>query len=193
MKGDEMAGKTKSESSLKELKIVRKFLQRNNLVSLVDLLSKTCDKARGAKVALGGMEVPVSSSACVSFTNIEWDSDGFFQPAEPTRLTVPPGLGGRYLIQVATRWLDHREPESEEPLPDSYYYAFVMKNGSGHPAGNDARSTANNVEGEATGSTQHFMYETDLAEGDFVELWLWQAFGSPIHCDIHFLVRRVGS
>jgi len=188
-----MGEKSKADRSANELKIVRKFLQRNHLSSLVELLKEACDRACGAKVAKGGVVVPEDQKVPVSFSNIDWDSDGFFQPSDSTRLTVPAGLGGRYLIQAATRWIDHREPAGGDPLPDSYYYAFVMRNGSGHPAGNDARCTANNVEGEATGTTQHFMHETHLNGGDFIELWLWQAFGSPIHCDVHFQLRRVGS
>lgn len=182
-----------SNRAADELTIVRKFLRRNNLLLLVQLLKESCGRVCNVKLGRGGMEVPKEVKTPVSFSNIEWDSVGFFQPSEPTRLTVPAGLGGRYLIQVATRWLDHRDPLlGKEPQPDSYYYAFVMRNGSGHPAGNDARCTANNVEGEATGTTQHFMYETGLAEGEFVELWLWQGFGSPIHCNIHFQMRRLG-
>lgn len=183
----------KLDSAADELEIVRKFLRRNNLQLLVQLLKESCDRVCEVKLSRGGMDVPINESTPVPFSNIEWDSVGFFEPSEPTRLTVPAGLSGRYLIQAATRWVDHQEPLDPDPTPDSYYYAFMMHNGSGHPAGNDARCTTNNVEGGATGTTQHFMYETELAEGDFVELWLWQGFGTPIHCDIHFQMRRLGS
>lgn len=187
-----MSENPRSNHAADELSIVRKFLRRNNLLALVQILKESCDRVCEVKLARGGMEVPKDVSTPVPFSNIEWDSVGFFEPSEPTRLTVPAGLGGRYLIQAATRWLDHREPLGEGSLPDSHYYAFMMCNGSGHPAGNDARCTANNVEGGATGTTQHFMYETELVAGDFVELWLWQGFGTPVHCDIHFQMRRLG-
>jgi len=183
----------RSNPAKEELRIVRNFLRRNNLQLLVQLLKESCDRVCEAKLARGGMDVPKDERTPVPFSNIEWDSVGFFEPSEPTRLTVPTGLGGRYLVQASTRWLDHRQSSNEEAPPDSHYYAFMMHNGSGYPAGNDARCTANNVEGGATGTTQHFMYETDLAAGDFVELWLWQGFGTPIHCDIHFQMRRLGS
>lgn len=187
-----MAEKTRSNAAVNELKIVREFLDRNNLALLVKLLKESCDQLCEAKVTRPGLEVPANEMTPVQFTGIEWDSVGFFEPSEPTRLAIPAGLGGRFLIQAATRWLDHRDSLNEEPPPDSYFYAFVIHNGSGHPPGNDARCTANNVEGGATGTTQHFMYETELVAGDFVELWLWQGFGSPIHCDTHFQIRRLG-
>lgn len=187
-----MAQNSRSIQAADELTIVRKFLRRNNLLALVQLLKESCDRVCEVKLARGGLDVPKDVSTPVPFSNVEWDSVGFFESSEPTRLTIPAGLGGRYLIQTATRWLDHRDFPGEEPPPDSYFYAFVMHNGSGHPAGNDARCTANNVEGGATGTTQHFTYETELVAGDFVELWLWQGFGTPVHCDTHFQMRRLG-
>ncbi len=188
-----MSEKAKSDQGSRELAIVRKFLQRNNLQSLVQLLKKASDPACGAKITRGAMDVPMGTHTSVSFTNTDWDSDGFFQAGHPTRLTVPEGLGGRYLIQVAIRWLNEWDPAGGDPPADSYYYAYVMLNGTGHPAGNDARSTANDVEGGATGTTQHFVYETDLAEGSYAELWLWQEYEAERRCDVYFQMRRVGS
>ncbi len=177
----------------KELRIVRAFLERNNLEAVVDLLSEVCDQVRGVKAKKGAMDVPENSHTIVSFTNTEWDSDAFFDPQYPTRLTVPNGLGGRYFFQAAIRWLnDPGGPPPDQPV-DSYYYAFITLNEDPHPAGNDARSTANDTEGGATGTTQHFTFETNLAEGNFVELRLWQGYGPHRRCDVNFQMRRVGS
>jgi hypothetical protein len=34
----------------------------------------------------------------------KWDSDGFFNPAQPSRVTIPSGLRGRYSVRLTIRW-----------------------------------------------------------------------------------------
>ncbi|RLE36526.1 MAG: hypothetical protein DRJ61_00560 [Acidobacteria bacterium] len=187
-----MPEKRKLDLSAKELGIVQSFLQRNNLEAVVGLLNEAGDHVRGVKAKKGAMDVPENSHTTVSFTNTEWDFDNFFDPQYPTRLTVPNGLGGRYFFQVALRWLNDPGALPPNQPNDSYYYAFITLNGDPHPAGNDARSTANDTEGGATGTTQHFTFETNLAEGDFAELRLWQGYGPHRRCDVCFQMRRVG-
>lgn len=168
-----------------ELEIVREFLERNNLVHVVELLQQAVP--HGAKATKGAQVVRPNETTTATFDGPQWDSDGYFDADQPTRLTVPTALRGRYFIQVAIRWLN-----DADVTPDSYYHAFLSVNGSSHPAGNDARSTANDTEAGATGTTQHFTFETNLGDGDYVELHVWQGFGSDRRCDLYFQMRRVG-
>ncbi len=74
-----MDKKLKQNLSGKELELVRDFLQRNNLEAIAELLKKSHDRIHGAKITAGAMHVPADTHTAVSFTNTEWDSDGFFQ------------------------------------------------------------------------------------------------------------------
>ncbi len=186
-----MTEKRRQDLAEMELRMVRAFLHRNNLDSLIGILKDAGGRPRGAKVTRGAMDVPENDHTTVSFSSVDWDSDTFFDPQYPTRLTVPIGLAGRYFFQVAIRWLNDSSGGPPANGDDSYHYAYISLNGDHNPAGNDARSTANDVEGGATGTTQHFTFETNLAQGDYAELRLWQGFNPHRNCDVCFQMRRV--
>jgi hypothetical protein len=179
-----------------ELKIVREFLRRNNIDEMCAALKLIGEELHGAKVTAGSHPVPVEQKPAIPFQNVEWDSDGFFDSNEPTRATVPVGLGGKYFVQVAVRWHNPEEVVPPPPIPldiqDSYYYAFVSRNGSEHAVGPEARPTANKVANGATGTTQHFTFDLDLDGGDFIEVKLYQGFYDPVRADVVLSIRRVG-
>lgn len=189
MKDKKLAG----SAGEKELKLVRKFLKRNNLEALANMISAADDKARGAKVTRGSAGVESNVDTAVEFRNVLWDSDGYFDPTTPTRLTIPTGLGGRYLLQVALRWQHDDGPLTPPNDTESYFHAFITQNGETDAFDNDVRSSANKVNGGAVATSQHFMAETELKAGDFAELWLAQQFGVDKRCDVYFTIRRVGS
>lgn len=189
-----MKDKKSAESAHeKELKIVRKFLKRNNLETVVDMISAADDIAHGAKVTRGSAQVVSLVDTAVEFHDVYWDSNGYFDSGTPTRLTVPTGLGGRYLLQVALRWQHDDGPMTPPNDTESYFHAFITLNGNTDGFDNDVRSSANKVTGGAVATSQHFMAETQLNAGDFVELWLAQQFGVNKRCDAYFTLRRVGS
>jgi len=192
---DERGEEKKLELVEEELKIVRKFLRRNNLDEMYALLLQIGDELHSAKVTAGSHPVPADEKTAIPFQHVEWDSDGYFDDQETTRLTVPAGLGGRYFVQVAIRW-HNTEAAPETPIMaeirDSYYYAFVSLNGSEHAVVTNARSTANKVGFGATGTTQHFSFDLDLSDGDFIEARLWQDFFDPVRADVFLELRREG-
>jgi len=189
-----MKDKKSAASALeKELKIVRKFLKRNNLEALVNMISAADDIAHGVKVTRGSAQVVSNVDTAVEFRNVYWDSDGYFETEAPTRLTVPTGLGGRYLLHVALRWQHDDGPLTPPNDTKSYFHAFITLNGNNDGFDNDVRSSANKVIGGAVATSQHFMAETQLNAGDFVELWLAQQFGVDKRCDAYFTIRRVGT
>jgi hypothetical protein len=65
-------------------------------------------------------------------------------------------------------------------------------NGSEHAVGFYARSTAAKVGHGATGTTQHFTFDLNLGDGDFIELKLWQDFFDPVRSDVALEARRIG-
>lgn len=187
----------KLEIATEELKIVRRFLRRNRLNEVYCVLQQIGSDVHGAKVIAGGHSVPADEKSSVVFQNVEWDSDGYFDNQEATRLTVPGGLAGRYFIQIAVRWLNTEETNVPAAiianLKESFYYAFASLNGSPNAIDVDARSTANKVGHGATGTSQHFTFDLNLDDGDFVEINLWQDFFDPVSADVVFSFRRVGN
>jgi len=187
--------KKELEIAKEELKIVRKFLRRNNLDEIYKLLLQIGDELHSAKVAVGLHPVPADQKTPIPFQHVDWDSDGYFDDQEPTRLTVPTGLSGRYFVKVAIRWHNTEEaPGPPDPvIRDSFYYAFVSSNGSENAVVTAARATANKVGHGATGTTQHFTFDLDLDDGDYLEVRLWQDFYDPVRADVFFELRRVGN
>jgi hypothetical protein len=192
---DDHIEEKKLEIAKEELKIVRKFLRRNKFDEMYGFLQQICADLHSVKVTAGMHPVPADQKTPIPFQNADWDSDDYFDDQEPTRLTVPTGLGGRYFVQVAIRWHNTEEaPGPPDPvIRDSFYYAFVSSNGSENAVLTAARSTANKVGHGATGTTQHFTFDLDLDDGDYLEVRLWQDFYDPVRADVFFELRRVGN
>ena len=152
----------------------------------------------GAKVenAVGGQPVASDTSEQGTFEHVDWDSGGFFDAAQPTRLTVPPGLAGRYRIDVAIRWMhDGSSQPGYTPPADGFFYAFIARDGQPAAFSEDARATANMVVA-ASSTSQHFGCETHLSAGQFVELILWHRYGTvngqTPKAKVFFQLRCVG-
>jgi len=125
----------------------------------------------------------------VSFAAVDWDSGGFFAASQPKRLRVPSGKSGRYLTQLAIRYVATSDPMSPPSDPtSSYYYAEILVNNQ--PPGNDARATAARVP-HATGTTQLIVYEADLEAGDRIQARLWHGFSDQVRADVYLQTRRV--
>jgi hypothetical protein len=185
----------KLEIAKEELKIVRKFLRRNKFLEMYTVLQQVCDDLHGAKVLSGGIPISTKQKTAVPFQSVDWDPDGYFDSGEPTRLTVPEGLGGRYFVQAAVRWLNPElsfAPPDLDDINDAYYYAYVSKNGIDGALGLEAHSTTEKVGFGATGTTHHFTFDIALSADEFIELWLFQEFFDPVRADMALTLRRLG-
>ena len=89
---DKRSEEKKLELAKEELKIVRKFLRRNNLDEMCTLMLQVGSELHTAKVAAGMQPVPADEKTAIPFQHVDWDSDEYFDDQEPTRLTVPQGL-----------------------------------------------------------------------------------------------------
>ena len=142
----------------------------------------------GAKVVAASVIVP-TQGVKVPFATIEWDSGSFFASTAPRRLRIPNGQAGRYVTQIAVRYVALSDPASPPVDPtSSYYYAEILVNDQ--VPGNDARSTAARVP-HATGTTQLIVYEANLAAGDRLQARLWHDFPDQVRADVSFQTRRI--
>jgi hypothetical protein len=112
----------------------------------------------------------------VSFDTEALDLGGFFNPGQPTRLTIPVKLGGWYQVFCTVRWVIPEfvsythDPDQEA---SSYFYTWLKRNNA--VMSNEARSTTNRVTG-SKGSSQVMAMETHFDAGDVVNLVLWHNF-----------------
>lgn len=135
-----------------------------------------------------------------------WDSDTFYSSAEPSRITIPNNLAGRYRAQAMIMWSrgaggtftviqrDGNGPNS------GYFSAAIVANGS-TPSPRENLSVAA-VVANATRTTHSLVWETDLASGDYLELSVVQNVigvdtSLPPHSDVltveaNITVTRLG-
>ncbi len=173
-----------------ELKIVRKFLKKNNIDDLIMALSTWCCQAPGARVSRGQNSVPQGSQSTLNLDQIvEWDTDGFFDAGQPSRLTIPAGFEGRYLVHVMLSWYRIMgTPWTVAERDGGFFNACLAKNGVGPLDG--SRSNAAPVV-MAKHTTQRILWEGELAAGDFVELNAWQEVADEVVVDAWLTLRRV--
>lgn len=107
-----------------------------------------------------------------------WDTDGFHSPStNPARLTVPAGLGGRYVVQGYGIWESNTAGNRQ---------LYIRKNGSS----NVATAFTDSAAGIA-----RFSVDTEIAlsAGDYVDLVAWHNAGSGVELDllVEFWLRWV--
>lgn len=108
------------------------------------------------------------TSTAVSFTAADsWDTDSFHSTAtNPSRLTVPSGLGGKYLIVATVSWANNST---------GWRDLSIRANGSSGLATERVGTGAANPYPISTMSTVE-----QLAAGTYVEVVVWQNSGAAL-------------
>jgi|LakMenEpi03Aug12_release.lakeMendotaPanAssembly.Ray.scaffolds.fasta_scaffold349232_2 hypothetical protein len=132
----------------------------------------------------GTMSLTSGAYTLFTFDGEYFDTDGFHSTTTNTgRLTVPTGLGGKYLISVNFR-------TASSSFTD--IVCRISKNGN----------AIAHYEGQTPGNSavQSFAWAVpwDLAAGDYVEFYVYHAFGSTLNGEIdqdrrHFSIMRLGA
>lgn len=122
----------------------------------------------------------------LSFDTEAWDSDGFHDPAvNPSRLTVPAGLAGKYVALGSSAW-------------SALVSAAGIRQTGWRKNGADAAGQLNILAGTAGGGneldTQSLGF-FNLAVGDYLEYGVYQNSGSTINIlsGASFGMVRIGS
>ncbi|MBA3829907.1 MAG: hypothetical protein H0X33_13285 [Taibaiella sp.] len=87
-----------------------------------------------------------------------FDTDGFHDSTNPTRITIPTGKSGKYLLTGMVQYNNSTSSES--------YYLYVQKNGVSTAVGN----IAINVQAGCAGLAQCLSDVVALVAGDYIEL-----------------------
>jgi hypothetical protein len=176
-----------------ELKIVRRFLRRNNIDDLMLALSTWgFDCHRVQAVGYDGSVPKDGSGTYTVDLAVSDDPDGFHDESNPSRLTVPEGLGGKYYVHAEVRWLKW-DSQTEWDLADrdaGMFYSNLRINGMGGLI-ESSRATSSAVP-FATGTTQHCTGEIDLNSGDYVELYVYQNVVDQAQVNAWLTLRKVG-
>ena len=176
-----------------ELKIVRKFMRRNNIDDLMLALSPWGSPYQAVRVVGYAGDIPndLCAARMVDFT-VDTDPDGFFNPAEISRLTVPDGLGGQYFIHAEIRWLK-ANPQIEFDLADrdaGRFYSHIRLNDEAGPV--ESSRATNSAVPFASGTTQICEAEIDLVPGDYLHLLTNQTVHDLLQVNAWLTMRRVG-
>lgn len=172
--------------------------------------AKELTMVRGASV-YGSLQWPSAAPKCATMTfstSARWDSDGFYSVSEPTRITIPARLEGRYLASALVMWsrgganpftIGQRDGDGTIS-PAGYFSAVIMANGS-TPSPRQNLSVAAVVP-TAIRTTQAVSWEADLDAGDYLEIELCQHvlgidpnIPSPsdtLIAEVDFTLRRLG-
>ena len=154
----------------------------------------------------------VKLTASVMFTNFDhivvefsgppiWASDSFYDPANPSAITVPPELGGRYFLHATLKWTLASHADFTEVQSNlGHFYALFehKKNGNSIELLSTFNATAPVPRAALT--TQVIVWEGDLDSGDSLELHAFEYASrvdtetsySPILLDAYVCVRRLG-
>ena len=158
-------------------------------------------KVRGITVENRVIYLPSSNETIVEFNDPPvWKNGDFFAVSEPTRVTVPPGLAGRYLAHAVVHWFEKMDGTFSPAFRDgSYFFTRIMKNGdtSDHPR--EARTTAAPI-ATASITSQSILWEASLEVGDYLELEVrWRVSDPAVRAEITGLkleawltLRRLG-
>ena len=128
-------------------------------------------RVRGIKIAGSALFTNQSHQVIEFLDPPIWASDPYFDSANPSSITVPDGLGGRYFLHATLKWThamdeDFTEVESNK----GYFYAhFEHKHNDNNDTLPDTRHTVAPV-AEAALTTKIIVWEGDLDSGDILEL-----------------------
>jgi hypothetical protein len=100
---------------------------------------------------------------------VAWDTHGFYRAGNPDRLTVPAGMGGKYLCHGAVVWF---------PNATGSRALMFKKNGAVYSA---VEGYGANAGGNPT--WQNITAVLDLAAGDYVILACLQTSGGALTID----------
>jgi hypothetical protein len=138
-----------------------------------------------------------------------WDSDGFFDVTQPTRITIPTDLGGRYVAHATVMWyfiagppfdmftLAHRDSPNNK---FGYFTAEITVNGD-RPDPRENLCTDAVIPGTVR-NAQNVLWETNLDAEDYLELYLCQTVlgndpsilpeNEDLRVEVNFKLRRLG-
>ncbi len=102
--------------------------------------------------------IPVTTETAISFSNVGYDSDTFWAIGNPTRLTVPPGKAGKYVVVGQIKW---------NLVGTGPFHLRIYRNGGTLISENVYAVTALNAAIQISA-------ECDLAAGDYLELKVYQ-------------------
>ena len=112
-----------------------------------------------------------TTTTVIQFDGEDFDTDGFHDNAtNNTRLTVPTGLGGTYLVSftiATTNGTGNNAVGSRQTR--------IWKNGIVNLLGSDQRPSASGIAADVAG-----VFVSQLADGDYIEFEYWQNSGGSL-------------
>ena len=116
--------------------------------------------------------ITTSTATAVQWNTEGFDSDGFHDNVtNNTRLTIPAGCGGIYLVSCTITWQNNATGARE---------LLIRLNGSSPSWAGDRNSPGANV---AHYNSCSFVIPQNLNAGDYIEAMVWQSSGVSLNVD----------
>jgi hypothetical protein len=117
--------------------------------------------------------IPNGSTAAIQFNSTRVDTDGYFDTGQPTRLTIPAGLGGKYIASIGVRI---------DAVADSAIGVTLRRNNTISEMSHSLPPSSISTPGAA-----RFLSATspvlDLVPGDYLEITLGNSSGGSAAID----------
>ena len=159
-------------------------------------------KVHGAEIkGAASLQPNTNAFTAVTFNHPPvWQSDTFFSAGDPSRITVPAKLNGRYFVRATIRW--ERFDGKDFQIPDrnkSCFLAYFTKNGDNLADHlEDTHMSAAPVV-KATKTVMNLLWEGNLVEGDLLKLFVFHNGtilddNQPVSVNVNvwLSVRRLG-
>jgi len=150
-------------------------------------------RAHGVELFASASPTPSpTASTKVSFSSPPvWDSDGFFNAAHPDRVSIPPGLRGRYTARLTIRWTFGQPPFTINDRDNGFFYTEIASNADSTGRFQDSRISAAPVV-NSTKTVLQVLWDGPLAHGHFLEVNIQYDLPRQADAEIWFTLRWLG-
>lgn len=115
----------------------------------------------------GSVSINSATPTALTFSNEDHDTNTIHDPGSPTKLTIPTGKGGKWLVGASVVWESNTVGARE---------VAIRKNGSANTGGGNAVEASSN--NPTTVSTTTII---SLAAGDYIEAYVTQKSGGALN------------
>lgn len=139
----------------------------------------------------GPMPSSVTTTKVVFRDPPVWDSDGFFNPAQPERVTIPEGFRGRYAVRLTVRWSLGQQPFTINDRDNGFFYTEIATNADPTGRFQETRVSVAPVV-NSTKTVMQILWDGALVKDQFLEVNLQYDLPRPAGANIWFAMRWLG-
>lgn len=138
------------------------------------------------------MPDPAATTALTFQNPPRWDSDGFFDPTQPGRVTIPPGFRGRYAARLTVRWFLGQGAFTVNDRDHGFFYAELATDADPDGRFQETRISAAPV-ANSTKTVLQVVWDGLLAPGNHIAANIQYDLPRPAMLNAWFTLCRLGA